>query len=92
VTDPRGRPVSTFTVTDASAIPPNATAGTSGRGAGVGLGVAQGIDDKGRLYFRLPTVRFDGGAPSVADSVPVVRSTAVPRGPSLNSRGPSAPR
>jgi hypothetical protein len=78
VLDPAGKPVATFTTADAT--PAAATAptpqpgGRGGRGGGIGFGFAQGIDARGRLYFRMPVIRIDGdniSAPS--DSTPIVR-------------------
>ncbi|HET9425889.1 MAG TPA: hypothetical protein VFO55_10995 [Gemmatimonadaceae bacterium] len=76
VIDPEGKPVSTFTMVDGG--PPGPDAGSRGgaaRGGGrgaFGLGFAQGIDERGRLYFRAPTIQT-GGNDAASDTTPIVR-------------------
>jgi hypothetical protein len=79
VLDPAGKPVATFTTADAA--PPAAAAPAPQRGGradgpgrgGIGFGFAQGIDARGRLYFRLPVIRIDGAGSPPSDSTPIVR-------------------
>lgn len=69
VIDPSGKPVSTFTMDAASPTP----GAGRGRIAAVGRGNAQGIDAQGRLYFRVPKIRFPDEAPATVDTTPITR-------------------
>jgi hypothetical protein len=71
VIDPSGKPVSTFMMDQGAQ--PGGDLGRGGRIAAIGMGLAQGIDAQGRLYFRAPKVRFGDEAPATIDTTPILR-------------------